>query len=67
MTGLLQELERPRLRNIFSINKSELQVALTDSYIVLTDHPNQRSPTHFCRLAFDVKFEVLYQGTQVFP
>lgn len=65
MFPLLQELQRPKLRNIFSINKTEIQLTLTDNYIVLSDHLNFRSPTHFTRLIFDLKFEVIYQAAQV--
>jgi hypothetical protein len=65
MFPLLQELERPKLRNIFSINKTEIQLTLTDNYIVLSDHLNFRSPTHFTRLVFDLKFEVIYHPAQV--
>jgi hypothetical protein len=56
MFPLLQELERPKLRNIFSINKTDIQLTLTDNYIVLSDHLNFRAPTHFTRLVFDLKF-----------
>ena len=56
MNILLQELECPRLRNIFSINKNDVQLTLTDHYIVLSDALNFRQPTHFCPLGFDTKF-----------
>ena len=62
MNELLLELESPHLRNIFSINKNEVQLTLTDHYIVLSDALNFRQPTHFCPLVFDTKFEVLYHS-----
>ena len=56
MNVLLQELDCPRLRNIFTINKNDVQLTLTDHYIVLSDALNFRQPTHFCPLSFDTKF-----------
>lgn len=65
MFHLIQELDKPKLRNIFTINKTQVQLTLTDNFIVLSDHLNFRSPTHFCKLSFDLKFEVIYQPSQV--
>lgn len=65
MFHLVQELDKPKLRNIFNINKTQVQLTLTDNFIVLSDHLNFRSPTHFCKLNFDLKFEVIYQPSQV--
>jgi hypothetical protein len=31
----LQELERPKLRNIFTVNKTEIALTLTDNYIAV--------------------------------
>jgi hypothetical protein len=56
MTVLLEELENPRLRNVFSINKNDVQLTLTNNFIVLSDALNFRQPTHFCSLGFDTKF-----------
>ena len=60
MNSLLLELESPRLRNVFTINKSEVQLTLTDNHVVLSETLNFRQPTHYCLLAFDTKFEVIY-------
>lgn len=62
MSSLLQELERPRLRNVFTINKNDVQLTLTDHHIVLSDAHNFRQPTHHSPLTFDTKFEVLYHN-----
>ena len=67
MFHLIQELDKPKLRNIFNVNKTQVQLTLTDNFIVLSDHLNFRSPTHFCKLSFDLKFEVIYQPSQVMP
>ena len=66
MFHLIQELDKPKLRNMFNVNKSQVQLTLTDNFIVLSDHLNFRSPTHFCKLNFDLKFEVIYQTSQVY-
>jgi hypothetical protein len=60
MTSLLQELESPRLRNVFNINKNEVQLILTDNHVLLSEALNFRQPTHHYLLAFDTKFEVIY-------
>lgn len=60
MTSLIRELETPRQRSIFTINKTEVQLTLTDHHIVLSEALNFRQPTHHCLLAFDTKFEVIY-------
>ena len=36
MFHLIQELDKPKLRNIFTINKADIQLTLTDNYIVLS-------------------------------
>jgi hypothetical protein len=56
MFQLVQELDKSRLRNNFVVNKTEIQLALTDNYVVLFENIAIRTPTHFCRLTFDVKF-----------
>lgn len=56
MSVILHELESPRLRSIFTINKSDVQLTLTDHYIVLSEALNFRQPTHHCPLTFDTKF-----------
>ena len=63
--ALLQELECPRLRNIFTISKNDVQLTLTEHYIVLSETHNFRQPTHFCKLGFDTKFEVLYHSSVI--
>ena len=63
MQVLLQELECPRLRNIFTISKNDVQLTLTEHYIVLSEAHNFRQPTHFCSLGFDTKFEVMYHSS----
>ncbi len=35
LTPLIQELERPILRNIFTVNNTEVILTLTNNYIVL--------------------------------
>ena len=60
MTALVQQLEAPHLRSVFAINKTEVQLILTDHSIVLSEARNYRQPTHHCPLAFDTKFEVIY-------
>lgn len=64
MLHLAQELERPRLRSSFTVNRAEVQLTLTDNYLLLSDHPTARSPTHFAALCFALKFEVLFTGGQ---
>jgi hypothetical protein len=65
MIELLEELNQPRLQNKFLINQIEIQLSLTDNYLVLYHDANSYIPTHACRLNFDVKFEVLYQSVFV--
>jgi len=61
MVNLIEELARPHLRNNFTANNVDVQLALTDNYVILFDSINQRTPTHFCKLDFEVKFEMIYQ------
>ena len=41
---LIQELDRQKLRNIFTVNKSQIQLTLTDNYILLSDSISFRDP-----------------------
>jgi hypothetical protein len=52
MTTLIEELARPHIRHHFTANSLEVQLALTDNYILLFDTYNPRTPTHFCPLDF---------------
>lgn len=61
MFDLIQELDKSRLRNNFFVHSTEIQLALTDQYVVLFENVALRTPTHFCRLSFEVKFEVIYK------
>lgn len=61
MLHLAQELERPRLRNTFTLAGSEVQLTLTDNFLFLSPAPLAR-PSHFAALCFALKFEVLYVG-----
>jgi hypothetical protein len=56
MLHLAQELERPRLRNVFTVNKTDVQLTLTDNFLVLSDCLNFRTPTHCAALCFALKF-----------
>lgn len=66
MFNLIQELDKPKLRNNFVVNKVEIQLTLTDNYIILSENAALRAPTHFCRLGFDVKFELIYTSKFVY-
>lgn len=66
MLELLQELETPKLKNIFMSNQSEIQLTLTDHYLLLHSIPTSPTPTHYCKLTFSVKFEVIYQSVFVY-
>lgn len=54
-------LERPKLKNIFSVNKTEIALTLTEQYLVLHTMQGSDAPTHFVALTFDLKFEAIYQ------
>ena len=62
MLHLAQELERPRLRNSFLLNAAEVQLTLTDNFLLLASSPTHR-PSHFLSLNFAAKFEVVYSGS----
>jgi hypothetical protein len=61
MLHLAQELERPKLRNTFTLAGSEVQLTLTDNFLFLAPTTLSR-PSHFLALSFAVKFEVVYVG-----
>lgn len=61
MFQLLQENPAPTLRNHFIINQTLIQLALTDQHLLLYPQPNALHPTHFCRLTFSLKFEVIFE------
>lgn len=65
MSQLQHELDRPLLRNIFTLNSLEMLLTLTENYIVIAENANQLTPTHYLPLSFDVKFEILYQTVSV--
>jgi hypothetical protein len=65
MLQLLQELERPKLKNIFISNQDEIHLSLSDHYLFLYSNPTSQLPTHYCKLTFSVKFEVIYQSVFV--
>lgn len=58
---LIREIEKPILRDIFTVSKTEIVLILTENFIVLHNARASTGPTHYCPLTFDVKFETLYQ------
>jgi hypothetical protein len=61
MLHLAQEMERPKLRNTFVLNGADIQLTLTDNFLLLSPAPHAR-PSHYAALCFALKFEVLYVG-----
>lgn len=59
MLHLAQEIERPKLRNTFVLNGVDIQLTLTDNFLLLSSTPHAR-PSHYAALCFALKFEVLY-------
>jgi hypothetical protein len=55
MLHLAQELERPRLRNTFLLNAAEVQLTLTDNFLLLAPSTTHR-PSHSLPLSFAAKF-----------
>lgn len=66
MSQFKHELDRPLLRNIFTLNSLEMLLTLTENYIFIAESANQHAPTHYLSLSFEVKFEILYQPMNVF-
>lgn len=65
LSQLIQEIEKPILRDIFTVSKTEIVLILTENFIVLHNHHHFKAPTHFCPLTFDLKFETLYESIPV--
>lgn len=65
MLDLLQELDRIKLKHIFACNKEEIQLSLSDHYLFLYRNINSQVPTHYCKLTFSIKFEVIYKSVFV--
>ena len=65
MSQLKHELDRPLLRNIFTLNSLEMLLTLNEHYIFIAENANQHTPTHYLPLSFEVKFEILYQPINV--
>jgi hypothetical protein len=65
MNQLTQELDSIILKNNFLINKFEIQLVLTNNYLLLCENTLVKRATHFCKLSFDLKSEVMYQKANV--
>ena len=49
------------LKNTFLIQQIEVAMALTPTHLLIFDQHSHSTPTHHAPLAFDLKFEVVYQ------
>lgn len=65
LSQLIREIEKPILRDIFTVSKTEIVLILTENFVVLYNHQQFKTPTHFCPLTFDLKFETLYESIPV--
>ena len=57
--------ERPKLKNLFTLNKDEVVLTLTEQYLAYHSSATHSTPTHLVPLTFDLKFEIIYESLPV--
>jgi hypothetical protein len=64
-TELFDEIEKPLLINQFNAQEKEVLLILTNNYLVVCDNVYSQSPSHFCKITFSLKSEILFHSSNV--